>query len=336
MPTFGDDLVWDKVGNESLIFPPAWQDNAPTTPPLSAPGGKMGSTQARVPFLRVRNLLAVIAIATLIGCAGESNIVHDLTEVEANEILVVLEGEGIKSKKVAVAGRVVTYSVVVSGTDESDALRILVDNKLPKERSTGLEQVYPAGSGGLIPTKSEEKAKFLMALQGEIERKLKTLPGVVRAHVSAVMPDKDVIRDVDEKPPEATASVALVYNPVDEDGKAGVPKEDIQRLVAASLEDLKPENVTVIMAQNEPLKLVGRDDSGEVQPVVRGVNVFGLKLVDKKAAKKAKLTLGSLGVGAGVGLLLFVVTLIAYITQKRKLAQAQSKVDSLQRARREM
>jgi type III secretion system YscJ/HrcJ family lipoprotein len=280
--------------------------------------------------------MCALLASALMGCAGERTLVHDLSEAEANEILVVLDSQGVRSQKLMVAGRTTTYSVIVSGTEESEALRILVDNKLPKARSKGLAEVYPPESGGLIPTKSEEKAKYLMALQGEIERKLKTLPGVVRAHVSAVIPDTDVIRDVDEEPPKATASVALVFNPMDDTENAAVPKEEIQKLVAASLENLSPDNVTVIMALNKPLQLVGRDSTGDVQPIVRGVNVFGLKVVDKKAAQKAKLTLGAMGGGAALGLLLFIITLVAYLSQKRKLATAQSEVASLKRARREL
>ena len=111
-------------------------------------------------------------------------------------LVLVLEAKGIQATKVKIDGRVVTYAVTVTDSEERDAMRILVANKLPKRRPTGLAEVYPAGSGGLIPTRSEEKAKFLMALQGEVERKLQRLPGIQSAHVTIVQPDKDIVRDL--------------------------------------------------------------------------------------------------------------------------------------------
>lgn len=149
----------------------------------------------------VRSSLAALCLLAFAGCASDLDIVHGLNELEANEIIVVLGGEGITAMKAKEEGRVVTWAVIVNESEGQNALSLLVRNKLPRERSQGLAEVYPAGSGGLIPTRSEEKAKFLMAAQGEIERKLKSLPGVVRAHVSIVVPDKDVIRDLDAKPP---------------------------------------------------------------------------------------------------------------------------------------
>ena len=165
----------------------------------------------------MRSLVCVVAsLAWVAGCAGDIAIVHMLEEVEANEILVVLDAKEITGKKVVQEGRVVTWSVSVPEIDAKDAMRLLVANRLPKARSSGYKDVYPPGGGGLIPTKSEEKAKFMMAVQGEIERKLKSMPGIVQAHVSVVQPDKDVVRDLDTPPPAATASVAIVYNPIDE------------------------------------------------------------------------------------------------------------------------
>ena len=157
-------------------------------------------------------LLLALMVGLLSACEGEIDVVHKLTEYEANEILVVLESQGITGMKRAEEGRIITYAIHVSESDRPAALSILVANQLPKPRSNGLQEVYPPGTSGLIPTRSEEKAKFLMAIQGEVERKLKNIPGVRMAHVSVVMPDKEIIRDIDEKAPEATASVALVYN----------------------------------------------------------------------------------------------------------------------------
>jgi type III secretion protein J len=245
----------------------------------------------------------------------------------------VLEARGISGDKVEAEGRTVTWTVVVPDTDGRDALRILVANKLPRQRSAGLAQVYPAGGGGLIPTKSEEKAKFLMAIQGEIEKKLKSLPGVVQAHVSIVQPDKDIVRDLDSPPPSSTASIAIVYNAVDDRGTAAVTVDDIRLLVASSVEELKPANVQVVMKKNTPATLVDvAIESAQVDaPVMASENVLGIKVADKKSGFKAKALLGIFGGVALVGLALGVAGIVGRMNLKSKLQKQEAEMTSMRK-----
>lgn len=193
----------------------------------------------------------------LAGCQSQKEIVSNLSESDANQVLVVLASQKIDAQKVLVPGRTPTYSVTVKSSAVMEALKILVENRIPSQSSTGYDAVYPAGSSGLIPTKEESKAKFLMALQGEVESMLRVLPGVVDAQVRIVMPDTDTVRDINAPLPKATASVAIVYNPIDNLGGAAVEESEIRNLVASAVEDLSQNNVTVVMTPNLPLHLVG-------------------------------------------------------------------------------
>jgi type III secretion protein J len=205
---------------------------------------------------RVRVLFLAGFMLAIAGCQGQQEIVGALSESDANELMVVLQSQHIDVTKVAIPGRTITYSLSVKSGDATTAMRILVDNKLPKKPSNGLADVYPPGGGGLIPTGSEEKAKFLMAIQGEIENMLKVLPGIVQARVVVVLPDTDAIRDLNSPPPKATSSVAIVYNPIDDKGTPSVTPDDVKYLVASAVEDLSPTGVTVVMASNVPMKLI--------------------------------------------------------------------------------
>ena len=216
-----------------------------------------------------------------------------------------------------------------------NALRILVRNKLPKTRSQGLAQVYPAGSGGLIPTQTEEKAKFLMAIQGEIEMKLKSFPGVVQAHVSVVTPAKDVIRDVAEAPSPATASVALVYN-LRENGETPITMVEVQTLVAAAVEDLKPEQVQVVLKENQPLVLVDMESESGNALGESTTAIFGIKVVNEKAKKRATNIIVSLLVLWIVGLVLALVFIWRAIAIRKKLAKAEAEAAALKKAGREL
>lgn len=243
-----------------------------------------------LPVAIARALCLLVVLSVTAACEGVKEVVQGLDEFEANEIMVVLEAKGVFAEKVKLEGRVVTYAISVPDSDAKNAMRILVANRLPKRRPQGLAEVYPAGSGGLIPTRSEEKAKFLMAMQGEVERKLQRLPGIQSAHVTIVQPDKDIVRDLDTAPPAATASVAIVFNAYDDRGTSLISEDDVKRLVASSVEDLKPQNVAVVMKKNEPMKLVDiAADGGTVGAPITADSVFGIKVADGDSASKLKL-----------------------------------------------
>lgn len=284
-----------------------------------------------------RALAVTALISATAACSSPIAIVHGLEELEANEVLVVLEAKDITGTKQKEEGRVVTWLVEVPEIDAKDAMRLLVANRLPKARSSGFKEVYPAGGGGLIPTKSEEKAKYMMALQGEVERKLKSLPGIVQAHVNIVSPDKDIVRDLDTPPPAAMASVAIVFNPIDERGTAAIKEDDVQKLTAASVEDLKPSNVIVVMKKNTPMTLVSEyaDSGNQLNAPVAAVTQFGFKFADKRSASKL------FAVG-GTGILLAIVCLavgiggiVRSMGLSRRAARAEAELTSQRKARRE-
>jgi len=290
-----------------------------------------------VPTRVIRVLAAATLLASLSlvgGCDGSIAIVHAMTELEANEIMVVLDEQGIFGEKLMEEGRIITWAVAVPGSRAQDALRVLVNNHLPKPRSQGLAEVYPPGSGGMIPTKSEEKARFLLAMQGEIERILKSIPGVQNATVSVVVPEKNVIRDLDTPPPPSTASVALVYNP-DRDGKRPIEEERVQKLVASGVEGLKPANVQVVMKENRPASIMGLNGESASAAPLAGETVLGIKVVDKKHGLRAKAIIGGFALLALLGVVMGVVGVVRSAMLNGKLRKAEAEAQAMKKARRE-
>lgn len=304
---------------------------------------------------RLRILLLAGLVLGLSACQGEQEIVSGLSEPDANELMVVLQSQKIDVTKVATPGRIITYVLSVKSGDSQKAMRILVDNKLPRTPSNGLAEVYPIGGGGLIPTGSEEKAKFVMALQGEIENMLKVLPGIVQARVVVVLPSSDAIRDISAPPPKATASVAVVYNPIDDKGTPSVTPDDVKYLVASAVEDLSPTGVTVVMASNVPMKLIdisknapaktttkpqtqvagtmetpSTPDSGHGLPSQGGVGTHALQngsavksAMIAEAEERNHLLLWLFGTLAVVGLVLGIFGLLRSMSLRSRLAQAE-------------
>ena len=283
-------------------------------------------------------VLAVLVAGLLSACAGKEELVHGLTEFEANQIVYVLEADGIKAKKeVEEGGRTITYKVEVGGGDAQAGRRILVDNQLPRPAAMGFNKIYDPANKGLIPTATEEEASFLMALQGEIVNKLKSIPGVVDAHVTVVKPKKDVVRDLMDKPAPPTASVTIIYNKVND--KPPFEEEKVRKLVASSVEGLNWENVTVLATENKATTLQmimsNPDEEGvSAADTSRMPNVMGVVLANPASKKKLMTYLGGLGVAFAVALLAFLITVGAYAANKKKMTSMVGELTSLKRARK--
>jgi len=109
-------------------------------------------------------------------------------------------------------------------------------------------------NSGMIPTATEEKARLLVGISGEINRTLKSVAGIVDARTLVVLPDSSPLVDKSERVPP-TASVLIKYRgqeiPLNED--------DVKKLVARAVEGLQPENVAVVYKKIEPKKAGNRN-----------------------------------------------------------------------------
>lgn len=202
--------------------------------------------------LKAASILIALAI-TLCGCASRE-IASGLDEPDAQEITVVLKENGLDAQAVRTSGQdrnaAPTWSVKLKGGSESAVLawRILEENGLPRQKVKGLAEVF--ATTGMIPTASEEKARLLMALSGELSRTLKSIQGVVDARVQIVLPDNSPLLQSDQRNP-TTASVLLKYR----GGQPPLSEDEVKKLVARGIEGLQPDNVAVVFKKIEPVRV---------------------------------------------------------------------------------
>jgi type III secretion protein J len=195
------------------------------------------SVQKRVTLLVGLSLLSV-------GCGNET-VVHDIDEREANRIIETLADNQISANKLMRdTGRNVFYGISVPAGKKLDAIRVLNQNELPRRKDMGYTEVFK--ESGLIPTSAEERAKEMAALEGEIERQLKLIDGVLDAQVQIVRPEESALRTTGEAMPTTTASVTIRYLPGD-NGAKPLSEPQIRSVVAAGVERLTPDNVVVLM-----------------------------------------------------------------------------------------
>lgn len=129
-------------------------------------------------------------------------------------------------------------TIRVPDKDVYDLRLSLAEQGLPQGGGVGFE-IFDRTSFGV--TEFTQKVNYLRALQGELARTIAEMSEVDQARVHLVIPEQ---RLYEEKQQDATASVLLKLVP-----GATLTRRQVQgivRLVASSVEGLKPENVTVL------------------------------------------------------------------------------------------
>jgi len=192
----------------------------------------------------IRDRLGLSALLFISAC-GTETIVHKTDERQANKIIEVLAAEKVTAIKGMVdTGREVYFTISVPKSDHLRAIQTLNNNLLPTPDDMGYDKVFL--EGGLIPTSAEENAKFLQALEGEIQRQLKLIDGILDVQVQVVKPKTDALSTTEEQRPDTTASVTVKYLQ-SASGSKPLSEPQVQAIVAAGVEDLNPDKVVVVM-----------------------------------------------------------------------------------------
>lgn len=195
-------------------------------------------------------IFCIVMSFIVVGCATVE-LHQNLSEEDANEILVLLSENGIKAhKNKEVRQNVVSYAIEVPKIDMVRARSLLVKHNLPRRRELGLTGVYK--EKGLIPTPDEQKARFLLALKGEIINSLERIPQIVDADVVLNVPTRDEFADPGTQHLQRpTASVVIRVKP-DTVGSQAITEAKVQQFVANAVEGLNPRDVTVMISYYIP------------------------------------------------------------------------------------
>lgn len=182
----------------------------------------------------------------MVSCS-KTELYHNLTEDEVNEILVILQESNIPaSKKKEVVQNEVTWTVAVDARDLPRARAILVERNLPRRKQPGIEDIYK--DKGLIATADEQKARFIIGMRGNIINALRKNPDVIDADVVINVPDKEEFGSNDAaQKKHPSASLVIKIRPTVE-AQATLTEARLQRVVASAIPDLDPRDVTVIIS----------------------------------------------------------------------------------------
>ncbi len=185
----------------------------------------------------------VLLLAGLASCADEE-ILHGLDERQANEVLVALDERGIASSKAREDGVEERWRVDVAHGDAAAAQRMLAERDLPRARPPGFGDVFAKSS--MLPTPTEEHARYLHALGGELARSVESIDGVVEARVHLGLRQPDPLRPGERASPRGAV---LVKCRAAACGAVHALEGGIRAIVAGAVDGLDPAAVSVVFAE---------------------------------------------------------------------------------------
>jgi type III secretion protein J len=244
----------------------------------------------------LRAAIAVALVALVSGCQAELE--RGLDEAQANAIVVTLDAHGIGATKEPEAGGgdAPSFVVRVAPDDVAPALAVMRAEGLPRRSDPGLEEVF--GEGSLVPTATEERARWTAALAGELAQSIERIEGVLDARVHLALAQPEGLA-LDAPRPRARASVLVRHRgeiaPYDEAA--------IRRLVAGAVQDLAADDVAVIGVP-----------SPAPPGTERQLSQVGPFSVSRSSATSLKLALGAL---LGTNVLLAIGLALAFARSAR-------------------
>jgi type III secretion protein J len=198
----------------------------------------------------LRWLGMVFLIGVLCACSKKVVLQSNLTDADANEIVLVLTSQGISvQKEKAKEG----FNLTVDELDLSRATQAMNSAGLPRRALSDLGQEFK--KQGMISSPLEERIRYIHGLSEELSYTLQQFDGVITARVHVVLPER--IAPGEPVQPSSAAVFIKYRPPMDED--AIVPR--VRQLVAASIPGLSEgdarDKVSVVMTPSElPVQVV--------------------------------------------------------------------------------
>jgi type III secretion protein J len=217
----------------------------------------------RTTLSRLACVLVVVSIFVA-GCGGVK-LYQKLSEEDANEIMVLLAENGIKAnKEQEIIQNETYYAIEVREKEMAKARSLLLQHNLPRRKELGLTGVYK--EKGLIPTPDEQKARYLLAIKGEIINSLRRIPQVVDVDVVLNLPTRDEFASAEEQHRQRPTASAVVKVKPDPSGESPITESKIQQFVSNSVEGMNPRDVAVVISY---LPVEGFGRPGDVKTIGR-------------------------------------------------------------------
>ena len=252
-------------------------------------GGSKGSGTRSGSLLTT---FALIAAMCLTAC--QEQIVHDLSERDANRVISHLSEARLHPHKVQQPDGRWAISVardeMVPALGYLDTRRVLVTRDSPDV----------ASKGTIIPSREEQWFRYERSMAHSIEESLSTLPGVLEARVHLNLPDEDplfgdgtrgggsgsVLLVVEARFSAGAGEVAAVVS-----GAAGLKPELVRVLTSTTSESIAPPLIEAArptsVSSLPQIKRIVRADLC-IMAAVMFVGVLGFRLLKRRSKKRVR------------------------------------------------
>jgi type III secretion protein J len=246
--------------------------------------------------------VTVLLCCVVTGCREQ--ILHDLSETEANKVISRLSSSGASAEKVLQSdGR---WAIAVSRDKVLAALSFLDTHRVLPTREG---EPKPKSQGGLVPSREEQWFRYERSVAQSIEDSLATMQGVLEARVHLHLPESDPLFGV-RRDDRGSGSVLVVV-----DGRFSAKDEELSSLVAGAA-GISAANVRVLRsiapnAHGEERTQVSMPPSQEVSETLS----VALR-AEQASAKSTAMEPMQVGLASVAGL--GVVALGAFLARRRK------------------
>lgn len=230
----------------------------------------------------------------LTGCGKQTNIVNDVQEREANEIVVYLASKGIEAQKVPSAttagpgatAEAMMWSISVDEKQEVPAMALLNQIGLPRLKSTNLLTLF--AKSGLISSEREENIRYQAGLAAQLAGTIRKIDGVLDANVELSIPqDEGATIGQQETGPKKriTAAVYVKHQGILDDPNSHLVSK-IKRLVSGSIAGLDINDVTVISDRSRFTDISLKDSPEALTPKAKEyVSIWSIVMSKSSAAR---------------------------------------------------
>ena len=208
-------------------------------------------------------LLAVLGLAA----CGKADLYTNVSEREANEMLVTLSASGVEATKKPGADDL--FVVSAPSADFAYAMQVLTAADFPRDQNDAMAELLKKKS--LVSPEAEQRMRANAILTEGLNRTLSQIDGVQVARVHVVTPAKNRMGQSFAQP---TASVFIKHR---QDADLASETAQVKMIVANAVEDLAAANVSVALFAAAPVPV-------RAEPPV-----------EQAAAELAAPVLGSLG-----------------------------------------
>jgi type III secretion protein J len=191
----------------------------------------------------MKTLIALLAALALTACTKQVELMSNIPEREANEVMAALQNAGIQADKTP--GKEGMVTLAIEADKVGRAVDLLRSKGLPHARYEGMGQVFK--KEGLISSPVEERARYLFALSQELGATLSQIDGVMIARVHVVLPERGAVGD-----PTMPSSAAVFIK--HQDGyNLDVLQPQIRRLVGNAIPGLTSEKISIVLFNSMPV-----------------------------------------------------------------------------------